>query len=751
MTEAAHGGRVRRVVIRSVIVLVVGAAVLIPILYYASTVDVSPPRVAHFLLTQHLPGDDGVALTTTSLEIVFSEAVDHAAAQSSFEIAPAVRGSFSWSGLTMVFTPANRLGLETDFAVMLKAGVTDRAGNRMGAAGPYPFRTVGGPSVVATRPADGVQGVPLDAGIQLTFSTLMDTLSVERALQITPALEVSLRWNGTDLAIQPVDRLEPGQAYTVVLGSEARDIAGTTLTDPVRFAFTTVTAGLTAQTITPADRTLGIAVTSSIAVIFDRAIDPTTVNDRVLSITPAVAGGVALGPAEGAAGLGDSGRRVVRFTPSGTLPANTTFTVTLAESVRGSDGSLLPGPLTWSFTTGAPSASLGNQVVFLSARSGIANLWAMNPDGSNQHEVSAELSPVISYAISPDGRSFVVGDGLRLVAQRADGSNRRVMTDDGAVEFDPTFSPDGSILAFGRADRATGSGLGLWRRPTEGGTPERIQIQQPAPTGSPGPSPLPSPGASGGATPSPLLRAPRYSPDGTRLAFVDLSGSVGIVNLADGTLTAAPFDAAAPPVWMPSGSSALFSGLTAGDQGGLTGSGSLLPGTAVQPLTPAGLGLSRIQRGELRLAELQVGIDVALPEPVPAPAALPAVDPNGRIAFVALDPRLSNAGRVWVTGAVTGVPAPLVLPGAGFESGVTFAPQPDRLVVSRVPGPDQAPPTPQPTSTPQPSASPGSTAQATSTPPPGTEASTGGIWLVILETRETVQLSSDGWLARWLP
>ena len=364
MTEAAHGGRVRRVVIRSVIVLIVGAAALIPILYYASTVDVSPPRVDHFLLTQHLPGDDGVALTTTSVEIVFSETVDHPAAEAKFTIAPAVRGTFSWSGLTMVFTPADRLSLETDFAVSLKAGVTDRAGNRMGGSGPYPFRTVGGPTVIASQPADGAQGVALDATIQLSFSTLMDTLSVERAVQIAPALGVSLRWSGTNLTIEPVDGFAPGQTYTVVLGPGARDTAGTTLTDLVHFSFSTVTAGLTARTIVPADRSQGIAVTSPIAIVFDRAIDPTTINDRVLSVDPAVAGGVTLAPAEGAAGLGDDARRVVRFTPSGTLPANTTFTVTLSASVRGSDGAQLPGPLTWTFTTGAPSASLGNQIVF---------------------------------------------------------------------------------------------------------------------------------------------------------------------------------------------------------------------------------------------------------------------------------------------------------------------------------------------------------------------------------------------------
>ena len=171
-------------------------------------------------------------------------------------------------------------------------------------------------------------------------------------------------------------------------------------------------------------------------------------------------------------------------------------------------------------------------------------------------------------------------------------------------------------------------------------------------------------------TRAPLLRTPRYSPDGTHLAFVDLSGSVGIVDLADGTFTTASFSAAAPPAWSPSGASALFSGLTTGAVGGPgTGAGSLSPGTAVQPLTPAGLGLSSIQREELRLVELHVGINVALPESLPAPVALPAVSPDGRIAYLVLDPQLTDAGRAWITGSETGVPSALVLPGPGFEFG----------------------------------------------------------------------------------
>src|SRR4029077_9146944 len=145
---ASRRGRTRRVVISTLLVLAIGAVLLAPILYYASTVDVRPPQVNRFVLSQHLPGDDGVALTTSSLEVVFSEAVQHQGAQAAFTLNPQVSGSFSWSGVTMIFTPAERLPLQTSFSMRLRGKVSDLAGNVMNGAGPYTFHTVGGPSIV---------------------------------------------------------------------------------------------------------------------------------------------------------------------------------------------------------------------------------------------------------------------------------------------------------------------------------------------------------------------------------------------------------------------------------------------------------------------------------------------------------------------------------------------------------------------------------------------------------------------------
>jgi len=752
------GGRTRRVVIRTVLVLAIGGALLAPILYYASTVDVRPPQVNRFVLTQHLPGDDGVALTTSSLEVVFSEAVDRHAAQAAFTVVPQLPGSFSWSGATMVFTPADPLPLETSFSVRLRGQIRDLAGNAMGGAGPFGFRTVGGPTIVATQPADQAEGVALDARIQITFSTLMDTASVQRALEVVPSTEVDLRWAGQRLTITPRARLLPDQAYTVSLGSGAHDQAGTALTEPLRLEFTTLPAGLSARTVVPAQGTQGIAVTSPIAVVFDRPLDPQTVSDSAFTITPSVPGNVTLTAPEGAAGLRDDAQRILRFTPSGSMPVNTTFTVTTGAGLRGTDGSRLATPLSWTFTTGAPSTSLGNQIVFLSQRAGIANLWVMNPDGSNQHEVSAELSPLNSYAVAPDGRSLVVGDGVQLMELRADGSGRRVLTDTGLLEFDPTYAPDGSAIVFARANAKTGAGLGIWRRPPGGGGAEQIEIA-PAATPSPLPSVIPSASGSGSPALAPVLRAPRLSPDGSRLAFVDLSGSVGIVNLQTGAATSSPGFAAAPPAWLPDNATVLVSGLpllqrpgpVAGPGESRESAGLLTPGAVVNPLSPSGLFLTVAEQASLRIWAIGDGSKPLPQVSLHDGGTLPDVDANGRVAYLVLDPRLPDAGRAWISPFSTSTSRQIVPDDRAFESSVSFAAQPQALLVAREALSRASPtPIPEPSTNPSPNATPSPTPGPLPTSPVPTSGP-GGIWLLNLVSESNTQLSPDGWLPAWLP
>jgi hypothetical protein len=698
-------GSIRGASIRTLGAFAIGFLILAGILYVASTVDARPPTVERIGLTHHLSADDGVALTTTSVEVVFSETVDRASAQGAFSITPTVPGAFSWTGATMTFTPAERLPLQTDFVVRVASGVRDPGGNVMTTPSELAFITVGHPTVVGSQPQPNAADVPLTDPIVLQFSTLMDTASVEEALSVTPQMELSATWSGERLTLTPAEPLAEGERYTIRLAATARDSAGTPLAGPYTLSFAAVRSGLSAEIRFPANDVEGISPATPIALVFDRALDPGSVQADDLVIEPGVPGSLAVVAAPGAAGMREPGPRMLRFVPSGPLAPNTTYRVTLDPGLTAVDGSGLASPISWRFTTGSPAASLSNQIAFLSDRAGIANLWAMNPDGSGLRQLSAELSPVTSYALAPDGRSFVVGDGAVLVRQGTDGRGRQLLTEEGVLEVDPAFAPIGAEIAFARIDAETGGGLGLWTRPSTGGDARQLPLP-PEPGATSTPRPSGGPTASAQPSPQPVLRAPRYSPDGEALAFVDVSGRVGILDVARDRLTTARFAAVDAPEWLPDSSGVIVAG---------SPGGALEPIAAREPmpvLDPGALHLSSFALGGLRLAHLDRGAAVVRLLDQGAGAARPVAGQVGRYLFVQVQPGAPQAAGSLLLSDASNRATQLLANGGPPVTSAGFGPQARIVVAARLDA---------------------------------------GIWLVDIATGQGTQLTTEGSLPTWLP
>lgn len=645
----------RAAVLRSVAVIGLGLLILAAVLYVASTVDGRAPEVATVSLTHPVADDPDRALITTSVAVEFTETVDQESAVDALSIEPEVPGSVSWTGSTMIFTPSEPLEPATAYRVSLGPGVRDLAGNRMTrVVDPFEFETAGPPIVVLTQPKDGADDVGLAGPIELTFSNLMDTASVEAALRLRPSFGHELRWSGTLLEIVPDQPLDPDFEYEVHIGRDAFDVAGVAIASPFSLTFRTVAPGLDASLVVPADQSDGIAAMSPIAVFFDEPIDAGSVSGDALIITPEVAGTIGVVSALGEDPSDPSEGMVLRFQPSGPLPANTTFEVVLGTGITTLSAGGLAEPIAWSFTTGPAATTLSNQVAFLSDRSGITNLWAMNPDGSAPRQLSAELTPILDYAVAPDGGSFVVGDGRRLVLADASGSDREVLTRSGLIEFDATYAPDGARIAFARADAETGAGLGLWEWTLDGGSAERIGIEDDAASRAPG--------ASAGEDPAvEWLRAPRYSPDGTAVAFVDLTGTIGIVDLETDEVDRAPYEVLAPPAWLPSGAAFLVTGRS---------TDAPLPDAAfdevVRPLEPTGVvSVAVVDRSGASLDQSAFG----------AGATLAAIASDGRIAY------LRPAGMLRIADDPTAAGA--AVRGLADEriAGVSFAPGEEAIAV----------------------------------------------------------------------
>jgi len=545
----------RSVILRSLAVIGAGALVLAGVLYVASTVDGRAPGILAVRLTQSIPDDDRLALVTTSIEVVFSESVRTTSAEGAIEIVPATPAALSWSGTTLTITPDEPLRLDAEYLVTIAAGILDLAGNEMtNEPEPFEFATVGPPVLAGVNPPDGAVDVELGAPITLTFSTLMDTASVEEALTIDPAFATDLVWSGRLLQIIPTESLEPGTDYRVTVDGRATDLAGVRLRQPAAVAWRTVPPGLEVEAIVPEIGIDGIAVISPIAVIFDEPIDPESISDDLVTVTPNVGGTVGVTPLPGDAVDESGAGRALVFRPSAPLPPNTTFTVEVRPGMRGLGGESLPGPLSWTFTTGVAAPRVSNQITFITARGGVENVWAMNPDGSGQRQLTAELAPVVDYVVAPDGESVVASDGRGLVYLRADGSDRRVLTEADTLAFDAAFSPDGRRVVFARADAESGGGLGLWEWQVGGGDPEPLSIPTEA-AASPDPDPQPT-----GDAPGQALRAPRFSPDGRTLAFIDGSGAIGLLDLVEDRLTLHPFTAGGAPHWLADGTGLVVTG-----------------------------------------------------------------------------------------------------------------------------------------------------------------------------------------------
>ena len=702
---------------RNIVVLAIGGAVLLFVLFYASTVDARPPSVTSFALTHPLGAAEDVALASTSLEVVFSEPVDRATAEQAFDIDPDVRGTFRWRGNAMGFTPDRPLPLDTEFHVVVAQGVRDAAGNVMQQeAAPFEFRTAGPPSVLSTLPGEGAV-VGADAVVVLTFSTLMDTESVEDALALSPAAPYDLRWTGGAVRIQPREPLEIGADYELRLADTATDVAGLPLEEPFVLRFSVVDDALDVGWVMPADGLNGVSTVTPIAIAFQEPIDPASL-EGALTFDPPIPGSFGIADPEGAAALREPiGQDIVRFQPAAPLPANTTFTGQLT-GVRSRRGALLHEPLTWTFTTGVPSPSLQSQILFLSERAGVRNLWAMNPDGTNQRQLSAELSPVVEYAVSPDGDRFVIGDGARLIEQLADGGERRVLTDPSMLEFDPSYAPDGRKLAFGRADARTGGGLGIWTRDAGGDGLALLvppDFEASLETASPAPSASaargsPSAGVDGdgddvesGEEPValPVLRAPRYSPDGRWLAFVDTGGGVGTVLLETGVAARAPWIPGGSPAWTPASDRLLVSGVppSAGVE-----RQEPLPRRALSPVEALA---DDLPADAIRLAVIEPGETVARWLPL----AQHATDPGfaGAASLVYRDPTFP--GSLWTASADGGGPRRVAEEAALSVASFSPAPRGNRLVV----------------------------------------ATTRGLWLVSLGAGESMQLTPEGTSPTWVP
>jgi TolB protein len=228
--------------------------------------------------------------------------------------------------------------------------------------------------------------------------------------------------------------------------------------------------------------------------------------------------------------------------PSVTMPP-----ASVASPAASPTGTALPSRVVHSgwnpVSIGEPIAltALSGRIVF----DDFEDVFVMDVDGSNVVKVAGDPSGAeFDGAWSPDGEWVVYRDSTRGINEddevfiaRADGSERRNITNDPANDWGPDWSPDGSTIAF-NSDRAGGRLRGYLMDP-DGSNLRELDIEA-------------------------WVEYPSFSPDGTRIVFEGHDGSDYEIYVADLTtgateqLTDHPGDDGWA-VWSPDGASIAFS------------------------------------------------------------------------------------------------------------------------------------------------------------------------------------------------
>lgn len=374
------GGRRILSLAAALLVLLVGAVLAAG----AVAVGFESPSVESFGPTalKDVPGDAAIAIT-------FDRPMLAPLAEGALSIEPAVEGSFSWRGNTMLFTPRSGWARGTRYSVRLEQSARSLLLLPLKEPVAYEFMTAKELSVVAVQPGDGASDVALDSSIAVQFSypivPLGTTGGEPNPLRIEPALKGKGRWLTTSLYLfQPEGGLAAGVRYTVTVPGGLKDTAGSALAEDYRWSFTTKAPAV--ARVSPENNTRFVGPGSEVRVGFDQPVEHASAEQRFSLKAPdgsPVAGSFAW-----------EGETLV-FRPGAPLKLETSYRATMAAGVKAARGGGQTAEFSWSFTTvGSPKvvSSVPSPGAMLPAYESV-QLHFSNPMDQESVEKSISLSP----------------------------------------------------------------------------------------------------------------------------------------------------------------------------------------------------------------------------------------------------------------------------------------------------------------------------------------------------------------------
>ena len=254
----------------------------------------------------------------------------------------------------MTFTPSVAWEPNTTYTIALTSGLKDISGNGLTNPGTITFTTGAdtdtiAPSIAAYSPGYGDSNVGLHPIVRVTFSEPVNPISIGSPTfylynsnfgVLVPAT-VLVAPDRLSATLTPTGELAPYTSYYFQIYNVA-DLAGN-YGGGVFVIFTTGgvtdTSAPAVVSIAPANAAGDVPVNALVQMVMNEPIDPTSIGNSTVQLTPGVGGTVAL--------LGD--RVTIRFTPSTPLSPSLSYSVNVA-GVRDLSGNAMT-PFVSTFTT----------------------------------------------------------------------------------------------------------------------------------------------------------------------------------------------------------------------------------------------------------------------------------------------------------------------------------------------------------------------------------------------------------------
>ncbi|MDD0858467.1 Ig-like domain-containing protein [Arthrobacter alpinus] len=268
--------------------------------------------------------------------------------------------AYSTATRTATLTPTAALAADKTYTLSLTTAIKSVSGGPL-AATAWTFITGPVPTVTTTNPAAGATGVGLGTAttrtpLSATFSEAVTGLPTTAASTPNFTLKLGTATIGSKVSYNATTRvatltpdapLVSDRTYTLTLSSAVKDVAGNPLAAKT---WTFVTGPIPVVTArTPAANATRVSRTANITATFSEAVTglPSAAAASGNFTIKRTSTGAAFTSVVSYSGT----TRVATLNPTGTLLANTQYTVTLSSGIKDTAGNPLV-PVTWSFTTG---------------------------------------------------------------------------------------------------------------------------------------------------------------------------------------------------------------------------------------------------------------------------------------------------------------------------------------------------------------------------------------------------------------